>query len=627
MHDNQIRETIKESTALLAGKLDISISKITTNHFNSFITKILECGIKIGKAYGDQIPNLNNFTYHLSDKLIRNTMNILANIDKEKRLSKFIEKITCNIAADAGTILGFKCVHSILIHPGLDDVLPLDVYENHGFTSDDYEKFFKDIFDQVLSSRLIIAGVITDQLPAQTRGLHNIIEKSTNRLISSIIIIPCFCHLMNLVLSTAIKQSQSMQNLITEIQFITIQLRNTKVSRWLGRLCPRLINTRWIYVYDSLKFILENKEEIKIGNLHGYEINNVPYTFDIFLRILIPLKVLVILGERREARLYHFVQHIQSAIKYYQDLYIEYKGNETALDLLNVITIEFYSRIKTWECFEAMVAGYLCSPEGKHYMQQISFDSLVEDSFQDINIRQYKESKFHPSFEEIATNISLTNSSEERNEEVRDENDEEQQIANSQFKHAPKKLKQTAITSYSIEHSDIQTPHNEINEETLPEDDETSQEYITIENNSYLQEKQHQQQLTLEERLFQNVFYYNDFTMYNIGRNYIEQYAVKLGYSPELISNYFHQWLNSRDLPFSQYENFGSDVDELWHQAALMQQDWSHFAALAKRLVTLGPSESDVERLLSKQKAMAGHYMTNLGSETLSSRLILKTSK
>ena len=208
MQDNIVRDKIKNLTAKLAGTLDISASKTSAIIFKNYIVNLLECGIQISKAYGEHTPNLSNFAYHLTDKVIAYTMHTLASKEKQKRLSNYKEKFIANVAADAGLVLGYKCVHGVLIHPGLDDVIPIDVYENHGYTAEDYRKFFTDIFQQVFDSRIYIAGVIVDQLPAQMVGLHKLIDESENLLISSIIIIPCFCHLINLILTSATRHSE-----------------------------------------------------------------------------------------------------------------------------------------------------------------------------------------------------------------------------------------------------------------------------------------------------------------------------------------------------------------------------------------------------------------------------------
>ena len=116
---------------------------------------------------------------------------------------------------------------------------------------------------------------------------------------------------------------------------------------------------------------MKNETELKVGRANNYDIPIIPQYFWSLYKIILPLKVLNVLGSRRNSRLYQFVQHIQYAIEDFKMIFNQYENDESALEILNEITIQFFARIKTWKCFNAMIASYLCTPHGKLQFQQL----------------------------------------------------------------------------------------------------------------------------------------------------------------------------------------------------------------------------------------------------------------
>ena len=148
---------------------------------------MINIGILISKNYKESIPNLDNFFIALNEKNINLNMIRIASSEKAFRMKAFQEKRFINLLADAGSVLGFKCVHAVIAHPGVNDALPLDVYENHDFTQKDYMIFFSDMIEKIYSNNMQIASVIIDQLPAQINGINLCIASSDDHMTKSII--------------------------------------------------------------------------------------------------------------------------------------------------------------------------------------------------------------------------------------------------------------------------------------------------------------------------------------------------------------------------------------------------------------------------------------------------------
>ena len=62
--------------------------------------------------------------------------------------------------------------------------------------------------------------------------------------------------------------------------------------------------------------------------------------------INLPLKVLNVIGSKRESRLFHFVQYIQCAIEDFKKLSKDYENDLEATEILEEITIQFFARLR-----------------------------------------------------------------------------------------------------------------------------------------------------------------------------------------------------------------------------------------------------------------------------------------
>ncbi len=134
--------------------------------------------------------------------------------------------------------------------------------------------------------------------------------------------------------------------------------------------------------------------------------------------------------------------------------------------------------------------------------------------------------------------------------------------------------------------------------------------------------------MLLHERLNQ-CFFIKKISIFKITKDFLNDYSYRLGYSSDVINDFFDKWIctDNEELSFGKYAIIGSNIDDLWENAGILDFEWSLFASVAKRLTTIGSSEADVERLFSQQKVAMGRHMNNIGTSSLKSRLILRTSK
>jgi hypothetical protein len=96
--------------------------------------------------------------------------------------------------------------------------------------------------------------------------------------------------------------------------------------------------------------------------------------------------------------------------------------------------------------------------------------------------------------------------------------------------------------------------------------------------------------------------------------------------SPDQTIQSFHNWIQTADetLRFSLLGDRSPDT--IWRNAH-QYDDWRDFAELAMRIVTLGTSEADVERIIRIHRDIASLKGTQYAHQTLRNRLQLRISR
>jgi hypothetical protein len=102
--------------------------------------------------------------------------------------------------------------------------------------------------------------------------------------------------------------------------------------------------------------------------------------------------------------------------------------------------------------------------------------------------------------------------------------------------------------------------------------------------------------------------------------------AVKLGMSPIQSIQCFHHWIEMTDEALHFPLLGDRSPDAIWRHAH-QYHDWRDFAQIALRIVTLGTSEVDAERIISTHRDIVSFQGTRYSHETLRSRRQLRISR
>jgi hypothetical protein len=86
-------------------------------------------------------------------------------------------------------------------------------------------------------------------------------------------------------------------------------------------------------------------------------------------------------------------------------------------------------------------------------------------------------------------------------------------------------------------------------------------------------------------------------------------------------ASYFRRWM-SRDISLRIFEN--DSAESMWIYAGTVPE-WGEFSMLARRIVAIIPSESEVERTISVQRGITGMKGTHFGQRVFTARTQLHT--
>ena len=370
-----INELILFDLCYLAGRLDISSNKACSEAMHTFINKILKYGLLLHT----QNPNINSIPKEVGHYDTKRFSKQLQAISKEEfqstlKLCKSIRYI--NLAVDAGTVLQYHCLHSLITNPYYDQFPRLlETYEiKIAYTAEQYSEYFSIVTSQLIELGIQICGIVIDNLPVQVKGLNDWITNNQDNRVRAIVHVPCLAHSLNLVFTNTYKDNYLLHKITNNIIELSSMLRTTKAINFIGKICPLPIKTRWFYVCDIISFVFDNKNEIESymlatkPDLSEYIISN---KINLLHQILYPVRYLILIFEKTSAHLWQLVE----ATKKFQEMMnhsweLIRNEDEEWKELFKVIIARTLSRIST-TCHDEVITGYVLSLNGRDEIRQI----------------------------------------------------------------------------------------------------------------------------------------------------------------------------------------------------------------------------------------------------------------
>jgi hypothetical protein len=570
----------------------------------TFATTLLDIGVTLGRA--SPIVTAAMLLPSISQMKIGSLIREVGQTRSHEIESHYQSLTFVNLLCDAGTVQSLHTLYALATNP-FSNAPPLivDLVEPDGFCGEDYSLFFRQTLTSLLGKDLVICGVIVDHLAAQSLGLHQVIDTADNPTVRAIFHVPCFCHSINLVFANTVTVCPFLNSTMDLVSRWEAVFRTHFARRVMGcrPRCPSIPKTRWLYATGPLRWILSHLSDIQsliviyqtdqseetvrarrnqtLAILAGSDHDEQFQKMQDALRLLEPLRTLCDRFERRDASLSQVIPYVRQALTAYRDLYSARVLLPESYETFKHILSRLIARMAT-SVPDLCATAYVLSPDGK------------------LEVRMRDQGFSIP-------RVSA------------DEDD--QDFPGRRAVHDGERTADDGQIEGEASHGDSESSDDDETEESFETDRDRSDDSVE-EVHSY---RTLQEQLLDDGDIEQMLAYplYED--LMTSAANCIPSLAETLGFSGGAAFEALHNWIRipSEVLRFPLLGN--QSPDTIWRNAHLYGA-WREFSEVAIRIVTLGTSEADVERLISVHRDIASLKSTRYSHSTIRNRLQLRVS-
>jgi hypothetical protein len=241
---------------------------------------------------------------HISPTTLTRRLQEMSQEAFDRMVGGLYVRIHCmNLLTDSGTVLGFTALLATLLNPNYPGtILPLDTFENRNYDGGHYEVFFRSLISEIIRYEIELVTIVCDNCLAQVNGVAQALAFLPN---PAILHIPCLSHIANLVFTQAVLDALVPARIALLNEFID-DLQSPEGLAIVGRKCPTLVKTRWIYAVDVRNFIFCYRDDVNSVQSTLFH-NPVPTTFKRLYCILLPLKLFSRLVEARDRKLHEII--------------------------------------------------------------------------------------------------------------------------------------------------------------------------------------------------------------------------------------------------------------------------------------------------------------------------------
>jgi hypothetical protein len=222
----------------------------------------------------------------------------------------------------------------------------------------DYVPALSEGLTLISNYNVTIGTLVCDGNKAQAKAMnhhwkHSLPRKSPLPWIKEVIFIPCLCHRVHNAYKNAVLHSEHLSSLTIRLHQISTECRDNVKS--LGAICPKPIDTRWVYDYDILSFISARRDYIP-------RFTEIPEDFSGLLEVLVIFKCLILTFEKPSTALSKAYILLENAI-----LALEELSSRVPFAEIFKISLRNYT-LRSTEGGMWLIA-YLFTPEGHQDIQ------------------------------------------------------------------------------------------------------------------------------------------------------------------------------------------------------------------------------------------------------------------
>ena len=613
------RQTVMSAAAHFVGASAISASVACSVPMQQFLVEISEAAVSLSKRN----PQVRGDFEHVIAKLNPDVMK--QEIEKAgdeafEIMRKELEKYGfVNVMIDAATILNMRIVHSTINSPfsGLAPV-PFRSVPKIGqeWCEKDYMTEVETALACLQDTGLTPVSICHDRLACQDSAVKHVLAQlgAQNPVYSLIVDVPCLNHMLHNCLINAKNRVSCLRGVIGRISDLAKELRKPEAIMVIGSRCPLYPETRWLYIVDTISFIRRNQSRIRTYLRLQWEKSHTQMNidedayqsaaetasrlpreiFDLY-RILKPLKAASLSFECESSRLSDAIPVFQVIFEWYQCLYSRRSLElESSYEVLDEIVTQLIARIEALLPNEAWAAWTLTRP-GRHMLRVLNEEAHVfRGPAGDVN-ECFVE---NPVAHDIRKHLR-----DIEQEDLPDPNDQEDVV---EFD-----CERMTLTDSD---SDSESSDSCCDDVIAAVDGNDAEGDVSLRNRlAALRSQSLQQKLTFD--ITSNTY---EKSLETIAK-FMKVLAPTADYKKA-----FDLWLFSE---MSEYQKLVLNEDDdfdMWREAHKFDELRS-ISQVGERLVSVGTSESDVERLNSMHRFIVHDRMTNISAENILARLRMRS--
>ena len=355
----------------------VSASKIASKATLDMARHLIQIGIDAQYSVTVRAKlSADDIAWPFSRTTIEKELRDAAASETETLITKYQQIGYVNLKVDAGSVLRAHVTHAVVDNP-VSLLVPwvMDVSGNMRWNTHDYETFFLQKIQTIQQRNIVVCSVIHDNLSAQSNAIDNVLRTLDAR--PKIFDIPCFNHMLNLVLSDSIEQCCELRGAIKRLKKWLKLMKRLKVPI---RNIPR---TRWVYIVEAIQALskVPGLDDILAANhrtvyeILNYEAHELPAEFVQLYEVLNPLYILSKELENNRTRLPHVIPLMRRCLSSWETVSRTLENDDCFKVAIDCLVTNLLARVRA-NAFEEAVTAYVLSIAGKTEVSETLRDDV-----------------------------------------------------------------------------------------------------------------------------------------------------------------------------------------------------------------------------------------------------------
>lgn len=259
------QESLYKDMAIFTGKKNLSLEVLSSQQFYDLACKFIQFGTQFPKI-ADPVNEIPKRFKRLKRDKLRCVLIDTANMERRKALKRFAQCTYTCLALDEGTTASKKNLHFVLeCRVGHHNSFPCRTIQMKAGKAKDYVEAIRKGLRFINAADIKIGCVVCDGNTAQKKAFNHDWKGSLYRKnvtgIKNVIFVPCLCHRLHNAYKNQVSHIKELKEIVTHLHATASTVHDNFED--IGPGCPTHCETRWLYDYDILNYLLKHSQQIK----------------------------------------------------------------------------------------------------------------------------------------------------------------------------------------------------------------------------------------------------------------------------------------------------------------------------------------------------------------------------